>query len=321
MNLKNVKYCLGLICSMTKITRKSYKSVERDSKLLELIHSDICEFEGILTREGNRYFITFIDDFSKYSYVYLMKNKSDTFEKLSIFIKEVENNFGKNIKRFMTDREKEYDTLVLNNYIQSLGIVHEITPPYSPSSNEVAERKNRTFINLTNAMLVSCGVPKNLWGETVLTANYVLNRIPHKKTLLTPFELWKKYKTNLDYFKVWGCLAYVRLPDPKRPKLGKRASTCVFLGYTLNSPTYRFFDIDNNTLIESKEAIFHENKFPFKSKISGGLEQQSRDESSMSMSKEADKIEIEPRKSKRLELKKILVLTIMCIVYKVILLL
>jgi hypothetical protein len=170
-------------------------------------------------------------------------------------------------------------------------------------------------------MLVSCGAPKNLWGEAVLTANYVLNRIPHKKTLLTPFELWKKYKPNLDYFKVWGCLVYVRLPDPKRPKLGKRAFTCVFLGYTLNNPTYRFFDIDNNTIIESKEAIFHENKFPFKSKISGGLEQQGRDESSMSKSKEADKIEIEPRKVKDLELKKILVLTIMYIVYKVILLL
>jgi hypothetical protein len=96
----------------------------------------------------------------------------------------------------------------------------------------------------------------------------------------------------------------VRLPDPKRPKLGKRAYTCVFLGYTLNSPTYRFFDIDNNTIIESKEAIFHENKFPFKSKISGGLEQQGRDESSMSKSKETDKIEIEPRKSKRLRIEK-----------------
>ena len=96
-----------------------------------------------------------------------MKNKSDTFEKLSIFIKEIENNFGKNIKRFRTNREKEYDTLGLNNYIQSLGIVHEITPPYSPSSNGVAKCKNKTLINLTNAMLVSCGAPKNL--------NYVLN--------------------------------------------------------------------------------------------------------------------------------------------------
>ena len=68
------------ICSMTKIIRKPHKLVERNTELLELIHSYICEFEGHLTRGGNRYFITFIDDFSKYSYVYLLKNKSDTFE-------------------------------------------------------------------------------------------------------------------------------------------------------------------------------------------------------------------------------------------------
>ena len=89
-----------------------------------------------------------------------MKNKSDAFEKLSNFIKEVENNFGKNIKRFRTDRRKKYDTLGLNNYIQSLGVVHETTAPYSPSSNGVAEHKNRTLINLTNAILVSSGAPK-----------------------------------------------------------------------------------------------------------------------------------------------------------------
>ena len=109
------------------------------------------------------------------------------FKKLSIFIKEVENNFGKNIKRFRTDRGNEYDTLGLNNYIQSLGIVHKITPSYSPSSTGVAERKNRTLINLTNAILVSCGAPKNLWGKAVLIANYVLNRIPHKKDSFNSF--------------------------------------------------------------------------------------------------------------------------------------
>ena len=83
-----------------------------------------------------------------------------------------------------------------------------------------------------------------------------MNRVPHKKTFLTPFELWKKYKPDLNFFKVWGCFACVRLPDPKRPKLGVKTSTCVFLGYSLYSTTYRFYDIDNNTIIESRDAIF-----------------------------------------------------------------
>ena len=91
---------------MTKITQKPHKSIERNTELLKLIHSDICEFEGHLTRGGNQYFITFIDDFSKYSYVYLMKNKSDAFEKLSIFLKEVENLFDKKVQRFRIDRGK-----------------------------------------------------------------------------------------------------------------------------------------------------------------------------------------------------------------------
>ena len=108
----------------------------------------------------------------------------------------------KKVKRFRTDRGKEYDTLGLNNYIQSLGVVHETTAPYSPFSNGVAERKNRTLINLTNAMFVSFRAPKYFSSEAVLIANFVLNRVPHKKTYLTPFELWKKYKPNLNFFKV-----------------------------------------------------------------------------------------------------------------------
>ena len=89
-----------------------------------------------------------------------MKNKSDAFENLSIFLKQVDNTFDEKVKRFRTNRGKEYDTLSLNNYIQSLDVVHETTAPYSPSSNEVAERRNGTLINLTNAMLVRSGAPK-----------------------------------------------------------------------------------------------------------------------------------------------------------------
>ena len=74
-------------CSQAKITKRPHKNVVRNTELLELIHSDLCEFEGILTRGGNRYIITFIDDCSKYTTVYLLKNKSDAFEKKSRFFK------------------------------------------------------------------------------------------------------------------------------------------------------------------------------------------------------------------------------------------
>ena len=90
---KNFEKCET--CSQAKITKKPHKSVVRNTELLELIHPDLCEFEGILTRRGNRYIITFIDDFSKYTTIYLFENKSDAFENFQYFLKEVENQFGR----------------------------------------------------------------------------------------------------------------------------------------------------------------------------------------------------------------------------------
>ena len=79
----------------------------------------------------------------------------------------MKNQFGKKIKRIRSDRGREYESLGFNSFVQSLGIIHETTPAYSPSSNGVAERKNRTLIDLTNVMLIDSGAPSNLWGEAI----------------------------------------------------------------------------------------------------------------------------------------------------------
>ena len=120
-------------CCQAKITKRPHKSVVRNTELLKLIHSNLCEFEGILTRGGNKYIITFIDDFSKYTTIYLLKNKSDAFEKFQDFLKEVENQFSRKIKRIRSDRCREYESSAFNSFVQSLGIIHETTAPYSPA--------------------------------------------------------------------------------------------------------------------------------------------------------------------------------------------
>ena len=102
--------------------------------MLELIHSKLCEFERILTCEENRYIITFINDFSKYTTIYFLKNKSDTFEKFQDFLKEVENQFSRKIKRIRSDRDCGYESSAFNTFVQSLGIIHETTAPYSHAS-------------------------------------------------------------------------------------------------------------------------------------------------------------------------------------------
>lgn len=124
-----------------------------------------------------------------------------------------------------------------------------------------------TLVEMVNNMLSYSGLSKGYWGEANLTACYILNRVPNKRNKIIPYELWKQRKSNLNYLKVWGCSAIMKVSEPKRKKLGERGIECVFLGYAENSKTYRFLVIELNysysvnTLIESIDAIFQEDIF------------------------------------------------------------
>lgn len=289
------------ICAEAKLTKKTCKPVtQRESELLSLIHTDLGDLKSTMTRGGKRFYITFIDDFSRYTKVYLLRNKDEAMEKFLIFKAMVENQTGKKIKRLRSDRGGEYESNPFNEYCEEQGIIHEITPPYSLESNGVAERKNRTLKEMMNAMLVSSGAPNNLWGEAILSACHIQNRIPYKKTGKTPYELWNNYSPNLTYLKVWGCLAKVMLPEPKRTKLGPRTSDCVFLGYADSSPAYRFLVIKSevlelNTIIETKNASFFENIFPLKESVERPVKNSNVEPENEGNENE----EIEPRRSKR----------------------
>lgn len=126
--------------------------------------------------------------------------------------------------------------------------MHEVTPPYSPESNGVAERKNRTLKEMLNAMLVSSGATLNLWGEAFLSTCHLQNRIIMRKTGKIPYELWKNRLPNLSYLKVWGCLAKVILPDPKKRKIGSKTVDCLFIGYAKRSAAYRFLVLKSDVL-------------------------------------------------------------------------
>ncbi|GJQ99268.1 zinc finger, CCHC-type containing protein [Tanacetum coccineum] len=111
------------------------------------------------------------------------------------------------------------------------------------------------------------GPSQELWGEAMLTACYLLNRVPNKRNRMTPYELWTKRKPNLNYLRVWGCRAVIRLSDPKLKTLGERGIECIFVGYAEHSKAFRFFiikpneSVSINSIIESRDVIFDENRF------------------------------------------------------------
>ena len=122
-------------------------------------------------------------------YVYLLQTKDEELDYFKIYKTEIENQLDRKIKCLRSDCGDEYFLKNFDEFCEEHGIIHERTPPYSPESNGVAERKNRTLTNLVNAMLDTAGLSKAWWGEALLTASHVLNRVPNRNKDQTPYEI------------------------------------------------------------------------------------------------------------------------------------
>nr|KAJ0212594.1 hypothetical protein LSAT_V11C400219000 [Lactuca sativa] len=250
-------------CMLTKITRQPFKDV-RESKVLDLIHTDLCDFHATPSLGNKKYVVTFIDDASRYCYIYLLHSKDEALDKFKIYKQQVELHKNELIKVLRTDRGGEYYD---PNYFESTSIIHQTTAPYTPQQNGVAERKNRNLKEMVNSMLSYSSLSEGFWGEAMLTACYILNRYPNKRSKNTPYELWCKKVPNLSCLKVWGCRVVVRLTEPKRKTLGERGIDRIFIGYAEHSKAYRFYVLESNdsvsvnTVIESRDAIFDEERF------------------------------------------------------------
>jgi hypothetical protein len=200
-----------------------------------------------------------------------LRTKDEALDYFKISKAEVENQLERKIKRLRSNRGGEYFPKIFDEFCEEHGIIHERTPPYSPQSNGVAERKNHMLSDLVNSMLDTAGLSKAWWGEALLTACHVLNRVPNKNKEKTPYEEWFGRKPSLLYLRTWGCLAKVNIPIPKKCKLGPKTVDCIFLGYAHRSIGYRFLvvksevpDMHVDTIMESRDATCFENMFPMK---------------------------------------------------------
>lgn len=226
------------------------KSAEvRATKPLELIHSDICGPFPTSTIGGKLYFLTFIDDYTRYTIIYLLAKKDKTLGKLKEFIGITRNKFGRTIKTLRTDNGGEYTSKDVEEFLSSNGIKHQLTIPFSPPQNGVSERKNRSLTEMTRCLLSESKLPNKFWGEAVNTANYLQNRLPTKACEKTPYELWSGRKPSLAHIKQFGCTAYAYVHKQNRRKLDQRATQGTFVGYDQRSKGYRIYTGENRITI------------------------------------------------------------------------
>lgn len=198
------------VCPMAKQTRKSFpKSYIQTKGIFELVHVDIRGPYHVSTITGANYFLTLVDDFSRATWTYLMTYKSQTCSILEGFLSLVHNQFNIFVKKIRSDNGTEFLSHSCQSLFSSLEILHDRSCPHTPQQNGVVERKHRHLLQITRALLFQSGLPSQFWGEALLYATYLVNRLPTK--LLgwkTPFEIL--YSKQMDYnnIRTFGCLIF-----------------------------------------------------------------------------------------------------------------
>ncbi|GAU31303.1 hypothetical protein TSUD_315120 [Trifolium subterraneum] len=253
-------------CTDCLIGKQQREAIPKQAKWrattkLQLIHSDICEPINPCSNGGKRYFLTFTDDFSRKTWVYVLKEKSEAFDIFKNFKALIEVESGCLIQALRTDRGGEFTSNAFNEFCNSKDIKRQLTTAYTPQQNGVSERKNRTLLNIVRSMLASKNVPKNFWPEALKWATYVMNRSPTTSVKdLTPEEAWSGVKPSVLHFRVFGCLAYVHVPENQRKKLDNRSIKCVLLGLSDESKAYKLYVPVEKEIMISKDVVFDEAK-------------------------------------------------------------
>ena len=250
------------------------RSTSKSKVLLELIHSDVNGPLEPPSHGGSRYFVTFIDDFSRWTVVYPMRKKSEVFEHFKSFHSYAEKHTGQKlkalniirlgtktheqIKTLRTDNGGEYLSQEFSAYLLSYGIQHQLTIAYTPQQNGVAERMNRTLLDLVRSCIHSKNMDKKFWAEALQTVVFIRNRVPSSalENGITPFELWTNKKPDLSNLHVFGSSCWYVIPKSKLKKLDSRSRKALFLGYLENRKGYKLWDTDLQKPVISRDVTF-----------------------------------------------------------------
>ncbi|KAJ4749591.1 polyprotein [Rhynchospora pubera] len=227
---------------------------------LHLIHSDVWGPSPILSSNGFRYYVIFVDDFSKFSWIYFMANKSDVLSIFSGFKAQVENLFGCTIKILRTDGGAEFKPIA-THFLQ---IIHQTSCPYTPQQNGTSERKHRHIVELSVAIMNYASIPHIFWDEIFSRTIYLINRLPSSHTHKIPYKTLFSKDPDYTFLRVLGCLCYPYTKPYNSNKLETRSLPCVFLGYAKSQKGYRCLHLPTNKIYVSRHVQFDETTFPFK---------------------------------------------------------
>ncbi|PKU74273.1 Retrovirus-related Pol polyprotein from transposon TNT 1-94 [Dendrobium catenatum] len=239
-------------------------SVSRTSSPLELVHSDVWGPSPIQSHQGFSYYVIFVDDFSRFTWLFPILHKSDVTNIFISFTNFIERQTSLKLKTIRTDGGGEFLNNAFQNFTKTAGIRHQYSCAYTPQQNGVAERKHRHIISTTRTLLHTAALPMTFWLEAAQTAVYLINRMPSLTiNNMTPLTKMFRIQPSYEHLRVFGCQCYPLIPTVHRNKLMPTSQPCVFLGYSEVSKGYRCLNTANNKILISRNVQFNELYFPF----------------------------------------------------------
>ena len=227
------------VCQVSKQTRKSFPKISSDNNHEGLIQSDVMGPIEPASNSGLKYVVTFIVKETRFISVYPMRNKSEVVEKFQEFYNMITTKSSIVIKRLRSDNGGEFKNKRMKNLCDKLKVAQEFTVAYNPEQNGLAERFNRTLVEMIRCMLKDSGMDKKYWAEAIKTAAYVRNRIGNEVNKgKSPYEATMKQVPDLSFLRVFGCICYAHVPKQRRSKLDDTSVKCHMLGYAEDQKAY-----------------------------------------------------------------------------------
>ncbi|XP_019447442.1 PREDICTED: uncharacterized protein LOC109348071 [Lupinus angustifolius] len=227
----------------------------------ELVYVDLWGPAPVHSITGFRYYLSIVDAYTKHTWIFLLKQKSETLSVFQYFLKFVHTQFNTTIKSVQSDYGGEFRPF--SAFLKTIGVVHRISCPHTHHQQGTVERKHRHIVETGLTLLTHAQLPMNYWDHAFITAVFLINRLP-TITLQhnSPYQLLFGHSPDYNFLKVFGCACFPLLRPYNKHKLDPRSSECTFLGYSLNHKGYKCLSKDGKIYI-SKDVIFNESKFPF----------------------------------------------------------
>ncbi|KAJ9557956.1 hypothetical protein OSB04_012570 [Centaurea solstitialis] len=255
------KESLCSACEKGKQTRASFKSkqISSISSPLQLLHMDLFGPVNVQSIGGKKYTLVIVDEYSRYTWVFFLRAKSDAPEEIILFVRKMERLNNLTVRSIRSDHGTEFKNSTLESFFEQKGISQNFSSVRTPQQNGVAERRNRTLIEAARSMLSEANLATQFWAEAVNTACYTQNRsLIVKRFRRTAYELFRNRKPSIEHLHIFGCVCYILNNKDNLGKFDSKSDDGIFLGYSSISKTYRVFNKRRQTIEETIHVKFDE---------------------------------------------------------------